>query len=543
MNAQLFFRTNWPALRRLVAVGMAALLFAAILSFLTCGVVSEQTRPNIIVIMVDDMGYSDLGCYGSEIATPNIDRLAQNGLRFTQFYNAARCCPTRASLLTGLYPHQAGMGGMIVREPDPARPPSYQGYLNDRCVTIAEVLREAGYTTLMSGKWHVGEFRPHWPVDRGFERYFGIISGGGNYFDISKGKAPGIKRIMANDGEPYTPPEQGFYMTDAITDSAVSMLQSHERSENPFFLYVAYTAPHWPLHALPEDIEKYVGKYRGGWQKLRNERYRRMLDIGIIDSQWPLSPLDGGAIPWEQVEDKEDMDRRMAVYAAQIDRADQGIGKILAEVHEMGQEDNTLILFLSDNGGCHEGGALGFDRRNNGLPAGGVDSYMSYGRSWSNASNTPFRMHKHWTHEGGIATPLIAYWPSVIKQKGAITRQVGHVIDIMATCADLARATYPQTVKGKPTSALQGKSLVPILKGEEREPHVYMFWEHMGNRAVRHGKWKLVSKEGNTWELYDLEADRSELHDLADENPDMMEQLIQQYHEWASEVGVRERGT
>ncbi len=496
-------------------------------------------RPNIVLIMADDMGFSDLGCYGSEIHTANVDRLAAGGLRFTQFYNAARCCPTRASLLTGLYPHQAGMGGMTSEKGDmkPAGP--YQGYLNSRCVTIAEVLRAAGYRTLMSGKWHVGEERPHWPVDRGFDRYYGLISGAANYFDITKGKREGVRRRFAIDDRAHVPPAEGFYITDAFTDNAVGFLEQYGREEKPFFLYVAYTAPHWPLHALPEDIARYKGKYNQGWEVLRKERYARMIEMGIIDPTWPLTPRDDGAVPWDSVEDKDLMDLKMAVYAAQIDRMDQGVGRIMAKLREIGKEENTLVLFLSDNGGCHETGPLGFDNRKNGLPPGGVDSYMSYGQSWANASNTPFRLFKKYTHEGGISTPLIAYWPAVIKEKGKLTNQVGHIIDIMATCADVAGAQYPQSFNGKKITPVEGKSLLPIFQGKRRTGHDYLFWEHQKHEAVRHGKWKLVAEKRGKWELYDLERDRSEMNNLIDQYPEIARRLKGKYDDWASRVGVR----
>ena len=265
----------------------------------------SATRPNILLIMVDDMGFSDIGCYGGEINTPNLDQLAAGGIRFTQFYNAAKCCPTRASLLTGLYPHQAGMGGMVNNGADIRPPGPYQGYHNDKCLTNAEVLKNAGYQTFMSGKWHVGESRPHWPTDRGFDKYFGLISGAANYFDIKKGKAKNIKRQMAIDSEPYMPPKDNFYMTDAITENAVRHLDFSYQKEKPFFLYVAYTAPHWPLHALPEDIAKYKGAYLEGWDKLRKKRYQRQLAMGIIDKKWQLSPRDKGATAWEKVEKKK----------------------------------------------------------------------------------------------------------------------------------------------------------------------------------------------------------------------------------------------
>jgi arylsulfatase len=514
-------------------IGLGAL---SIPSFLNC-TSSKSSRPNIVLILADDMGYSDLGCYGSEIHTPNLDQLAAEGLRFSQFYNAARCCPTRASLLTGLYPHQAGMGGMV-KSPKNSTSGAYQGYLNDHCVTIAEVLKSAGYRTLMSGKWHVGEFRPHWPTDRGFDRYFGLISGAANYFDITKTKAPGIVRQMALDDQPYTPPKEGFYMTDAITEHAIDFLDHETDNQNPFFLYVAFTAPHWPLHALPEDIEKYRGKYSDGWEALRNQRYQKMREMKLINPEWPLSPPDPEAMPWDKVPDQELMDLKMAVYAAQIDRLDQSVGKILKNLRESGKVDNTLVLFLSDNGACHESGPLGFDNRNNGLPPGGVDSYMSYGRSWSNASNTPFRLHKHWVHEGGISTPLIAWWPGKIQQSGTITHQPGHIIDIMATCCDAAGVKYPDKVAAGPVIPLEGKSLLPVFKGKTRKPPEILFWEHLGNRAVRKAKWKLVSVNKGKWELYDLEADRTELKDLREIYPEQLKEMISIYEKWALKWGV-----
>jgi len=520
---------------------------AAGLGVLTLGGMTTQTgcdtsknRPNILLIMVDDMGYSDLGCYGSEISTPNVNSLAKDGLRFTHFYNAARCCPTRASLMTGLYPHEAGIGEMVNAQ---YNMPSYQGYLNDHCMTIAEVLKNAGYKTLMTGKWHVGEHKPHWPKDRGFDRYFGLISGAANYFDITKGKREGIKRQMALDNDPWIPPREGFYMTDAITDFAVKFLDTETKGNEPFFMYVAYTAPHWPLHALPEDIAKYKGKYNMGWDVLRQQRYKRMVEMGILDEKWKLSPRDPEALPWDELadEEKELMDSKMAVYAAQIDRMDLGVGKILNKLKELGKEENTLVLFLSDNGACHESGPLGFDNRKNGVPVGGVDSYMSYGRSWSNAGNTPFRLHKHWTHEGGISTPLIARWPAVIKQKSELNREVGHIVDIMATCVDVAGADYPEKLNGQSIKPMRGKSLLPVFKTGEREGHDYIFWEHIGSKAVRHGKWKIVSKQYGSWELYDIEADRSELNNLVEIHPEILEQLKQKYADWAKEVGVYER--
>ena len=524
---------HWSRRDFLKISGLAALSFG-LSPILGCS--KKATRPNLILIMADDMGYSDIGCYGSEIHTPNIDWLAANGMRFTEFYNASRCCPTRASLLTGLYPHQAGMGRMV----STSNPPGpYQGYLNNQCVTLAEVLGAAGYTTLMSGKWHVGEQRPHWPTDRGFDKYFGLISGAANYWDITKTKRPNVHRQMAMDDQPYTPPKQGFYMTDAITDHAVEFLDTYGKQDKPFFLYMAYTAPHWPLHAWPEDIAKYQGKYLEGWSALRKQRYDRLIQLGIIDKHWALSPPDPQVTPWSEVKDVQMMDLKMAVYAAQIDRMDQGIGKVLDTLREQDQLENSLVLFLSDNGGCHEENVS--DRANADIPPGGVDSYTSYGRSWANASNTPFRLYKHWVHEGGISTPLIAYWPGHVKQTGELTDQVGHIIDIMATFCEVADASYPKEYQGHAITPLEGKSLVPILEGKQRAGHEAIFWEHMGNKAVRQGEWKLVSVSNGEWELYNMTTDRSELHNLATEEPDRVRNMIALYQRWAQKVGVDRR--
>jgi arylsulfatase A-like enzyme len=477
--------------------------------------------------MADDMGYSDLGCYGSEISTPNLDRLAADGLRFTQFYNGARCCPTRASLLTGLYAHEAGVGDMVGNRGTPA----YQGYLNERCLTIAEVLRAGGYRTYMAGKWHVGEERPHWPVDRGFDHYFGLISGACNYFLLEPG------RKMARDDQPFTPSGDKFYMTDAFTDAAVGFLKDHGQSKQPFFLYLAYTSPHWPLHAWPEDIAKYRGKYTMGWDALRQQRHRRMIEMGLVKADWALTPRDEKAPAWEDVKDKDDRDLRMAVYAAQIDRMDQNIGRVLDTLKQMGAERNTLILFLADNGGCAEE-----VNRKPGVPAGPKESFCSYGLPWANASNTPFRLYKHWVHEGGISTPLIAYWPAVITEGRKLTDQPGHVIDIMATCVDVTGVKYPETFEGRQILPREGLSLLPIFQGKQRTPHEALYWEHEGNRAVRQGKWKLVLRKPGKWELYDMQADRTELRDLADQQPEKVKELTAAWDSWAARVGAMRPG-
>lgn len=495
--------------------------------------------PNVVLIMADDMGYSDLGCFGSEIETPNLDRLAAGGLRFTRFYNAARCCPTRASLLTGLYPHQAGMGGMVNSSKDPQRAGAYQGYLNDRCVTIAEVLGRAGYATYMAGKWHVGEFRPVWPVDRGFDRYYGLVSGGMNYFNIRLGKRKGIFRHFAVDDREYRPPADGFYSTDAFTDHALTMLREH-KGGRPFFLYLAYNAPHWPLHAPEKEIQKYLGKYTGGWSELRGRRHQRMLKMGLIPETWRLSPQDPNAADWHKLklEKKREMDRKMAVYAAMIDRMDQNIGRVVDLLDTKGQLDNTLVLFLSDNGACHEGGTFGQNFRPDLTgPIGTQNSYHSYGISWSNASNTPFRRHKHWVHEGGIATPLVVHWPAGIKARGELRRQVGHVIDLMATCVDVAGAEYPAKLNGHAVRPMEGVSLRPFFDSDRVTPRT-LFWEHMQNRGVRNGRWKLVAARGSGWELYDVQRDPTELNNLIQTRPELARDLAAKWAAWAKRVDV-----
>jgi len=482
-------------------------------------------RPNIVVIFVDDMGYSDIGCYGSRIQTPNLDGMAARGIRFSQFYNTPRCCPSRAALLTGLYPHQAGIGHMV----GDYGKPGYRGFLNDRCATIAEALRLGGYRTLMSGKWHVGEQRPHWPVDRGFDQHVGLISGASNYWKLD------TQRQMAVNGDPFVPEGDGFYMTDFITDRAVDFIGRYGGdADTPFFLYTAYTAPHWPLHAWPEDIERYRGTYACGWDAVRDERLARQIETGIIQDKWPMTPRDPKAPPWAEVGDKEALDLKMAVYAAQVDRMDQGVGRILAALREAGCEDNTLVMFLSDNGGCAEE----IDRGEPGVPPGPKESFVSYGLPWANASNTPFRLYKHWVHEGGIATPFIAQWPAGIQAPGRTTHQVGHIIDVMATALDVAGVEHPAEVDGSPVQPLEGVSLRGILEDEPWEGHDVLYWEHEGNKAVRQGRWKLVCKHPGAWELYDMAADRTELNDLSDRHADKAAELAALYDVWARRCNV-----
>ncbi len=524
---------------------------------------SQNKRPNIVLIMADDMGYSDIGCYGGEIRTPNLDALAAGGIRFTQFYNTARCCPTRASLMTGLYPHQAGVGHMMEDKGYDA----YRGELNNRCVTIAEVLKQAGYSTYMAGKWHVTKSitpdgdKHNWPCQRGFDRFFGTIHGAGSYYDPNS-----LTRDNAQ-----IPPGDGFYYTDAISDNAIKFVREHT-AENPFFMYVAFTAPHWPMHALPEDIAKYKGRYNAGWDALRAERHKRMIEMGIVKGKWKITPRDSAVPPWGEAEDKQWFARRMEVYAAMIDRLDQGVGRIVSELKRTGRFENTLIFFLADNGGCAEeyGSTgpikpdpsepavlkpMGKDelqtrmqptvtrdgrpvRTGRGVMPGPADTYLAYGKPWANASNTPFRLYKHWVHEGGISTPLIAHWPVCIKARGKLRHQPGHLIDIMATCVDVAQAKYPTEYKGYKITPMEGKSLLPAFDNKSIECEA-IYWEHEGNRAVRRGKWKLVSRHPDRWELYDLEADRTELANLAGKYPEKVEQLKAMYESWAARCGVQ----
>jgi arylsulfatase len=487
--------------------------------------------PNIVLILADDLGYSDLGCYGGEIATPNIDRLAANGLRFTQFYNCARCCPTRASLLTGLYPHQTGVGHLSV-------PGLYPSDLSHQCPTIAELLRRAGYATYMAGKWHVTPWPgppDNWPRKRGFDRFYGIISSIRSYYN-----PPSLTR----DDRPLPATKGDYHFTDAVNATAVSFIEEHPDPSRPFFLYVAEAAPHWPLHARAEDIARCKERYRIGWDEIRKARYRRLIELGLIDRACPLAERDPRAVSWNDAEPKEWLIHRMATYAAMVEQMDRGVGRILDALRRRGMMENTLVLFLSDNGGCAEelptegrsdapaktrdGRPIRAGNRTDVLP-GAEDTFASYGIEWANASNTPFRLFKSFAHEGGIATPLLAHWPGAIRA-GAITREVGHVIDLLPTCLELAGGGIPRT---------EGKSLVPVLQGGTREPHAGLFWEHEGNRAVRSGKWKLVSALGRPWELYDLETDRSEQADLAAREPGRVRELADLYDQWAARSGVR----
>lgn len=501
-------------------------------------------RPNIIVFLADDMGFSDVGPYGAEvIETPNIDQLAEEGQQFTQFYNAARCSPTRASLLTGRYPHQAGMGWLA----GPETPfPGYQGYLNES-KTIAEILGKEGYETMMVGKWHVGNTKNDvMPWTRGFDRYFGRPVRA-DYWDSSE---------LMLDGELFEWPDDDFFMTEALGEYASRFIGEHEQkdTDQPFFMYMAFNAPHWPLHAKEDDIENYRGKFMIGWDELRKKRFDNLVDDGIVSNDQSLPPRDSALPAWDSVDSEKQKawDMSMSVYAAQVTAMDRAVGQVMDEVEESGQANNTLILFLSDNGASAE--AIGMHenqmRNEDGIPPGGPDSHQSYLMPWANVSNTPFLFYKHWTHEGGIATPLIVRWPDIIKEKGSMTDEPGHVIDIMATTIDVAGIDE----SNEEQRAVEGKSLLPLFQGDEFERDDRLYWEHEGHRAVRDGKWKLVSvhdfddwfyeKWGfprefeEEWELYDMSNDRFEQNNLAGEYPEKRDELIKAYKDWAQETQV-----
>ena len=554
----------WQTLPMHSNATVASLAVATLAAALAgCSPSDSAPRPDIVLVMADDMGFSDLGSYGGEIETPHLDRLAANGLRFSHFYNTARCCPTRASLLTGLYAHQAGVGHMMGDD----GLPGYRGDLAANAVTIAEALREAGYGTYMSGKWHVTRHVGHWsgndeltsthnwPMQRGFDRFYGTIHGAGSFYDPIS---------LTNDNEPVelVPPDDPeapvYYYTDAISEHAARFVREHaagERADDPLFLYVAHTAPHWPLHALPEDIARYEGRYAGGWDSVRVERQRRMTELGLIDEDWLLAERDPRVPAWEDVPDEERpwFERAMEVYAAQIDRMDRGIGELVAALEETGRLDNALILFLADNGGCAEvltdrwtglaiprqaldGSPVAVGNDTSVLP-GPESSYQSYGPHWAHVSNTPFRLYKHWVHEGGIASPLIVHWPARIPDGGGIVGETAHVVDLMATALDAAGAAHPPSLAGNRSIPVEGVSLLPAFQAQPLDREA-VFWEHEGNRAVRSGKWKLVSRYPDEWELYDLVADRTEANDLALAEPERVAALAALWDAWAARTGV-----
>ncbi len=558
---------------------MKRLFFVPCLLLALCAAAAEpnthRAQPNILIILADDLGWSDLGCYGGEIQTPNIDSLAKDGLRFTQFYNFARCCPSRAALLTGLYPHQAGVGSMTADEGPNS--PGYRGRLNDRCVTIAEVLRTAGYRTFMSGKWHVGDFDP---TTRGFDEFYGFYKG----YAVDSWNPRMLIRLP--EGRPPPKFEKGeFYATDAITDEALQFLTAAQKTKDrPWFLYLAYQAPHFPLQAPAVDIAKYTKLYEKGWDDIRARRLARSKELGLVPPSTVLPPRSLIPLPsaarrhgletgsdvnpaWDSLSrDRQiDLAHRMAIFAAMVDHMDRQIGRVFSALKANDAWNNTLILFLSDNGACAEWDPFGFDLTlpppesfapgtgiNMGTPGapnilhrgedlarlGGPGTYISYGSGWANACNTPWRLYKHYDFEGGISAPLIAHWPEGIEAKGAIRQQPGIITDLMATCADVAGAHYPTEKNGVDIQPMEGRSLVPAFK-DQPIARDYMAWEHEGNRAIRQGPWKLVALHNEPWELHDIRNDRTELHNVASEHPRLVARLSKQWHDWAERCFVR----
>ncbi len=511
-------------------------------------------RPNIVVILADDLGFADLGCTGSEIRTPVLDGLAREGRLMTQMYNCARCCPTRASLLTGLYPHQAGIGHMGADLGTPA----YRGFLRDDSATIAEHLRTAGYRTLMSGKWHVGgDFMARevdsWqvgapqhptPRQRGFDRFYGIVDGVTHFFS---------PHYVLDDDTRVTDFADDFYFTEAITDKAIGMVEEAVADEVPFFLYLAHTAPHWPLHAPPEDIARYDGTYAKGWDATRTARHEEMNALDLFQRSWQIAPRDDQVHPWEAEQHTDWEARKMATYAAMVDRMDQSIGRFIEALKRLGQYEDTLILFLSDNGGCaefmaedgwakffpdqtHDGRCITMGNRPDVMP-GDALTYQSYDKPWANVSNAPFRLFKHYVHEGGVSTPMIAHWPNGLKP-GANLHEPAHVVDILPTLLEVAGADYQTEVRGTPIQPGEGESLLPLLTGQDWSRDAPIFFEHEGNAAIRAGRFKLVRRHGTPWELYDMEADRTELNNLAGRGGRHEADLIAHYQDWADRVGV-----
>lgn len=508
--------------------------------------VKVDNRPNIILIMVDDMGYSDLGIYGSEINTPNLDKLAKEGLRLREFYNNSICAPTRASLLTGQYQHKAGVGYFDVNLGLPA----YQGFLNKESLTLGEVFRSGGYSTLMSGKWHVGADSLHWPTQRGFDKFYGILKGGANYFStkpMAMGGVGGYPVTLLKNNVRQYPADDSYYFTDEIGNNATEFLTEQNKENKPFFLYLAFTAPHWPLQAKPEDIAKYRGKFDEGWDALRTKRLEKLRENGIITPTQTIAARDPEVPEWNKLtwDEKDFWKKKMEVYAAMVDNMDQNVGKVLNKLKELKKDENTLIVFISDNGA--QGGFNTYNplRRGNVANSGPIGTSGSFDyqeQNWAYLSNTPLRQYKNNMHEGGFSSPFIAWFPSKVKA-GRIDKGTGHLIDLAPTFYELASINYPKELNGIKANPLAGKSLLPVLFGNASEVNrgEPIFWERSGNRAVREGKWKIVSTfPSYKWELYDIENDRGETKDLANIHPEIVNKLSTSYNEWAARTGVVE---
>ena len=518
----IFHPAHTTAMRRIITL---LLVLASALHVSAAG-----GKPNIIVILVDDMGFSDLSCYGSEIPTPNLDALAANGVRFTQFYNTARCCPTRAALLTGLYSHQTGVGHMM----EDKGVPGYQGHLNDSCVTIAEVLKPAGYFTAMSGKWHVGQHAGVAPWTRGFDRSLNAAAGGFYFSTHPRAELFLNGEKIANDDKRLP---ANWYSTDLWTTFGLKFIDEAIAEKKPFYLHLCHNAPHFSLQAPAEDIAKFRGKYKAGWGAIRDARYARQKELGIIDPAWEKSPRPKDVQAWNELsaEEQDRFDHIMAVYAAVVHHMDKAVGDLVAGLKQRGVLDNTLILFMSDNGGNAESGPNG---KTIGDPSQGKSDWFC-GESWAFVENTPFRRFKHFNHEGGIASPLIAHWPQGIAAKNELRTQPAHLIDVMATCVDVTGAAYPKDFKGHAITPMEGRSLVPAFANKPIERDA-IYWEHEGNAAIRVGDSKLVRFGRNgAWELYDMKTDRTELHDLAAAQPGKAKDLADKWEVWAERAHVK----
>ena len=523
----------------------SALLIGALGSY-NLNAQTNASKPNVILIMVDDMGYSDLGNYGSEIKTPNLDRLASEGTRLREFYNNSICAPTRASLLTGQYQHKAGVGYFDVNLGLPA----YQGYLNKESLTLGEVFRSGGYSTLLSGKWHVGsEDKAQWPNQRGFDKFYGILKGAANYFNtdgLPFGKTAYPVALIRNNEELH-PKADSYYFTDEIGNNAVQFLDEQNKENKPFFLYLAFTAPHWPLQAKLVDIAKYRGKFDEGWDVLREKRIKKLKENGILLADQTIAPRDPEVPEWNKLtyDEKQFWKAKMEVYAAMVDNMDQNVGKVLEKLKALKKDKNTLIVFISDNGA--QGGFNTYNPLRRGLvkndgPIGTSGSFDYQEQNWAYLSNTPLQDYKNNMHEGGFSSPFIAWYPSKIKA-GRIDKGTGHLIDLAPTFYDLAGIEYPKELNGVQSNPLPGKSLLPVLIDGASEVNrgAPIFWERAGNRAVREGKWKLVSiSPSYQWELYNLENDRGETNNLAQQNPGIVNDLSAKYFDWADKTGVVE---
>jgi len=560
MLSQKFLTAGLSGIPLLMGVSASCLTATTAAAQPATAAAAQPARPNIILILVDDMGWSDLGCFGSEIDTPNLDRLAKDGLKLTQFYTTPRCCPTRASILTGLYSHQAGIGDMM----QDRGLPGYRGELAKNTVTLAEDLKNAGYATAAIGKWHVCHIifdgkrqlnfeskkqfwdnKDNWPMQRGFDSYFGTIHGVNSYYDPFS---------LVDGNTPIQAPQvsKNFYYTDILADKAIERIDELAGGSKPFFMYLAFTAAHWPLQAPESVIAKYRERYLAGWDAMRAARYKRQIELGIIDKNWPLSPRDPRVPAWDKAPDHKWEANRMATYAAIVEIMDKNVGRVWDELKAKGIDKNTLIIFLSDNGGCAEdvapswydvpsrmrdGRTVHVGNHDHSVMAGPDNVWQSYGTPWANVSDTPYLRYKHFTHEGGIATATIAHWPDGIAHPGTTTNQVGHIIDIMATFEDVAGTTHPTTYKNHPVQPLEGRSLLPLFQGGTREVEP-LFWEHEGNRAVRVGDMKLVALKGRPWELYNVVADRTEQHNLASAQPAKVAELSKLWDAWAKRCNV-----